>query len=409
MPTEPRQSNDSASFPRDVSSWEGGFTSFPNALFRQYARLGMSEGELVFVQQLWTFWWGDQLPFPALGSIAERMGKKIRQVQQYVHSLRARGLLLVVPRADAQGRQLTNAYDPRPLLRALADLREVPTVVEAGAQGNQPRPVLPASPATTPHNPAASGVWNSTPKEHEQKTQQDLDLGSVPLPPAGQKMNPPGAQSSPVSDALLVRLALAPLSTAFGDEAPRASGSRAYALAQCHGIPLPEFEALLHQAAAATKARLPWVERRTPDEQVNAMPYFFGILERLLAHPAEPDDRKARPRQARRHSVGHPPNDDVSSTTTPADAQPDDTPFPFWRDVVDQARRFVAPGAVARLAHVRVREASPAGLCLEVASAQEQFWLERMLRSHLLEALADLGHAGCDVRFVAGPVNAITE
>lgn len=56
-----------------------------------------------------------------------RMGKTVRQIQGYIHSLRTRGLLLVIRRADGRGRQLANAYDLRPLLAALEEIatREV--------------------------------------------------------------------------------------------------------------------------------------------------------------------------------------------------------------------------------------------------------------------------------------------
>jgi len=83
-----------------------------------------------------------------------------------------------------------------------------------------------------------------------------------------------------------------------------------------------------------------------------------------------------------------------------ADRLPD---HPFWQAVVDQLRRFVAPGAVSRVAEARVLEASTTRLCLEVSSAGEKVWCERMLRARLMEALADLGHAGCELLFVEAP------
>ena len=423
---------------RAVTSWEGGFTSFPNALFRHYTRLGISEGELVFVQQLWTFWWGDRLPFPALDSIAARMGKKIRQVQHYARALSDRGLLVIVPRADTHGRQLSNAYDLRPLLRALAAITEVQTLEggreqrrrPARASGStskprtgtvapllsiddQPGPV-PSAPATgrmpdptTPRNLAPGGVWDSAGKENEQE-QQKLDLGSISRAAACWTSAPPKDETPSVSEALVVRLALAPFSTRFGDEAPRASGARAFALVQRHGVCVPEFTALVRSAADATQTRLPWVERRTPDERVNAMPYFFAILERMLADRAKPECERKQWKAAppRRPTGGTPrPGGQRQVAAEGGDRSADRLPDnPFWQAVVGQLRRFVAPGAVSRVSAATVLEASTARLCLEVSSAGEKFWCERMVRDRLMEALTDLGHGGCELLFVEATV-----
>src|SRR5262249_19278093 len=92
-----------------------GYILLPNSILRHYARLGISEPELVFVQQLWTYWWDTSLPYPSVVTIAARMSKSVRQIQHYIARLRGAGWLVVVERRDPQGGQISNAYDLRPL------------------------------------------------------------------------------------------------------------------------------------------------------------------------------------------------------------------------------------------------------------------------------------------------------
>jgi len=96
-----------------------GYTALPNALFEYQAALGLGDGELLFIQQLWSYWWGDVPPHPALPTLAARMGKSVRQLQYYVERLRRVGILRVIERYDSCGRRLPNGYDLQPVLEAL--------------------------------------------------------------------------------------------------------------------------------------------------------------------------------------------------------------------------------------------------------------------------------------------------
>lgn len=101
---------------------EAGHTAVPNLVLRHYAGLGLSPAELVFVLEVWTFWWSERDPYPSLGTIAERMGISRRQARNYVHSLKERGYLLVNERVAPGRGQLTSEYDFGPFLEAIRKL-----------------------------------------------------------------------------------------------------------------------------------------------------------------------------------------------------------------------------------------------------------------------------------------------
>ena len=96
-----------------------GYTALPNALFEHQAALSLGDGEILFLQQLWSYWWGEAIPHPALPTLAARMGKSVRQLQYYVERLRRVGMLGVIERYDGSGRRLPNGYDLQPVLDAL--------------------------------------------------------------------------------------------------------------------------------------------------------------------------------------------------------------------------------------------------------------------------------------------------
>src|SRR5215207_7974183 len=71
---------------------QAGFTSVPNLLLRYQAELDITAAELNFILQVWSHWWDDKDPYPALGTIAQRMGASRRQVRRYSESLRDKQL-----------------------------------------------------------------------------------------------------------------------------------------------------------------------------------------------------------------------------------------------------------------------------------------------------------------------------
>ncbi len=101
---------------------QAGHTVIPNLVLNHYSQLNVSPGEFVLVVQLWSFAWTDRNPYPSLGTIAERMGVTRRQVRNYVHTLKAKGLLKVTERSQPGRGQLTSEYDFSPLIRATIEL-----------------------------------------------------------------------------------------------------------------------------------------------------------------------------------------------------------------------------------------------------------------------------------------------
>ena len=147
----------------------GGYTALPTYAYVYYARLGVTEAELVFIGQLCTYWWSARDPYPGEGAIAARMGKTTRTIQGYIRALGEKGLLHIHTRYSDHGRQHTNRYDVRPFFAAVEGLARLDGLLDdergsddgqgsddadASAGASAPRatppipPALPAPPAT---------------------------------------------------------------------------------------------------------------------------------------------------------------------------------------------------------------------------------------------------------------------
>jgi DNA replication protein len=94
-----------------------GFTAVPNLLLTSYAKLGITAAELVFIQQIWTYWRTENDPYPSLTTIARNMAVSWRQAHRYAKSLARKGYLIIRERFTS-GRA-TNEYNFAPLLEAL--------------------------------------------------------------------------------------------------------------------------------------------------------------------------------------------------------------------------------------------------------------------------------------------------
>jgi len=324
----------------------GGYTALPTYAWIYYARLGVSEAEMVLIAQLCTYWWSERDPYPGEAALATRMGKTVRTIQGYLRSLEGKGLLHIQTRLSTNGRQSTNAYDLRPFFAAVEGLARLdgllpvddgddttPALSPRGrahrartagdtasctggpgdttnnTQGDAERgPLCAGAERTGPDNRPtddgtpttgegeglrAGGVKNLSPQVNTVEV-DSFDLDSIPPTPINTSLGPTSGMSD--SDARPVTsidsndqafaTEIAALSAELGDDAPRSSLGRARNLHRDAGVSLDRFLRLLDEAAARTRDRQASIVKRRRDGQApNGMPYLFAVLQDLL-HPA---------------------------------------------------------------------------------------------------------------------------
>ncbi len=348
-----------------VALLTGGYTAIPTYAWLYYARLGVSEAEMVLIAQLCTYWWTERAPHPGEAALAARMGKTVRTIQGYLRSLEAKGFLHIETRLSNHGQQRTNSYDLRPFFAAVEGLARLDGLLDntaapelapldresvacaeqgslcagarnsgadnrptsdgtstgEGGEGSRPRGVkkpspqvnpveidvfdldsMPPTPTDTPKGPATA---TSDPRPPELVGRE----GQPPAPRSPDTHVPALAPAAPEDDALAARVAA--IGQAFGDEAPASSATRARALFAGSELAAPRFRALLDEAAGRTQARQDRITRmRRQGDRPNAMPYLFAVLADLLdpapAHhrPAASDptaDHRRAGRRDRRH------------------------------------------------------------------------------------------------------------
>ena len=301
---------------------ESGHTAIPNAVLNQYAGLGVSPAEMLFVIHVWQFWWTEKDPYPSLGTVAERMGVSRRQVRNHVAGLRRRGLLKVSQRfIDGLG-QVSSEYDFRPFLEAVRDAdgalqkagstpgkdpsggpRKATSAQEdlvqedrvkhsRAARARVKREAHPnASGTPTPLLRPNSGIAHS-PKPG-MSTVADVLNHRIPLRmPGGEPSGRPASRNAPgrfKSGRFTVRTdfldaAVSELSSAVGDEANLAvNRSRARNLLARSSLDEPGFVALLYHAHSLYKDRV-----RTASAPVRSGgAYFFSVVLDLLPKPRE--------------------------------------------------------------------------------------------------------------------------
>jgi len=342
----------------------GGYTAIPTYAWVYYARLGVSEAEMVCIAQLCTYWWDARDPYPGEAALAARMGKSVRTIQGYLRSLEGKGLLHIQTRLSTNGRQSTNAYDLRPFFtaveglarldgllptadaapatpaipdndackygpcdhtnRAQRDAEREPLCAGATSVGTENRPTDAGTPTTGEgEGSRAGGVKNSSPQVNpiEVKT---FDYDSIPPTPtypenarfrktasadAGNDGPQPLGKTPQDPDDQALAAEIAVLSAELGDDATRSSLGRARNLCRDADVSPARFLRLLDEAAARTRDRqASIVKRRRDGETPNGMPYLFAVLQDLL-HPAPPriadigpapDRRRAGPRDRQR-------------------------------------------------------------------------------------------------------------
>jgi len=137
----------------------GGYTAIPTYAWLYYARLGVSEAEMVLIAQLCTYWWTERAPHPGEAALAVRMGKTVRTIQGYLRSLEAKGLLHIETRLSRNGQHQTNSYDLRPFFRAVEGLARLDGLLDDAPATNRvtSEGATPATPGSSPRDGDSRG------------------------------------------------------------------------------------------------------------------------------------------------------------------------------------------------------------------------------------------------------------
>jgi len=434
----------------------GGYTALPTYAWVYYARLGVTEAEMVCIAQLCTYWWSARDPFPGEAALAARMGKTVRTIQGYLRSLEGKGLLHIQTRLSTNGRQSTNAYDLRPFFAAVEGLARLDGLLPAAdaapttpatetrdndscnfgpcdpnndtqndtqedtergplcaeTEKNRPENTLKGDAAASPRRDAGSravGMKNPSPQVNPVEI-DNFDYDSIPPTPTKTTRTPPDAAARPPAsvdpDDQTLAAEIAALSDELGDDAPRSSLGRARNLCRDAGVSLPRFLRLLDEAAVRTRARQASIvkRQRADGRAVNGMPYLFAVLTDLL-HPVPPrtadassdaDHRRGgRPdRRRRRRDNGR--SEPASSYAAWSDS-PERLPIteeqPVWRAVLDElAQVLTVENFNAWLASTRALDQDGAVLRVAVPAAFNQTWLEHKLAGKVMGALQKIDY-----------------
>ena len=90
---------------------ESGFTVFPSVILERQKTLGLTPLEVNILLFLCTFWWTkDGRPRPAIGTIAEAVGRSPRHVTRIITGLVDAGLIERHQRSYKETGNLTNEY-----------------------------------------------------------------------------------------------------------------------------------------------------------------------------------------------------------------------------------------------------------------------------------------------------------
>jgi len=339
----------------------GGYTALPTYAWVYYARLGVTEAEMVCLAQLCTYWWSAHDPYPGEAALAARMSKSVRTIQGYLRSLEGKGLLHIQTQFSPHGRQSTNAYDLRPFFTAVEGLARLDGLLPA----DDAAPATPATPDNgSCHRPQVAGDNDSCkigPFDHNKDMQGDaeqrplcagatcvgtenrhkdtgtpateegegsraggvknlspqvnpieietFDYESIPPTPTHATQTPtdtePRLPAGADPDGQALAAEIATLSAELGDDAPRSSLGRARNLCRDAGVSPARFLRLLDEAAARTRDRqTSIVKRRRDNTTPNGMPYLFAVLADLL-HPAPPRPADVSPDPAHRRAGPH--------------------------------------------------------------------------------------------------------
>lgn len=144
---------------------DAGHTAIPNLLLELYTELGISNHEMMFIIHIFNYRWSKKNPYPALQTIATKMGATRRNVRRYVSRLKTMTyqtdeekeaeiqtmpFLVVKERYRTDQGQLSNLYDFSGLTAAVIKLAlakglVIDPALEANADPPSDKIVLPPS------------------------------------------------------------------------------------------------------------------------------------------------------------------------------------------------------------------------------------------------------------------------
>ncbi len=422
----------------------GGYTALPTYAWMYYARLGVSEAEMVLIAQLCTYWWSARDPYPGEAALAARMGKSVRTIQGYLRALEGKGLLHIQTRLSAHGRQSTNAYDLRPFFAAIEGLARLdgllpaadavpltPAISDNGSCNHGPidhnnraqraaerKPLCAGATSVGTDNRhkdagtpttgedeglRARGVKNPSPQVNPIEV-ETFDCDSIPPTPTKATLTTTtsgdGTATSGDPDDQALAAEIAALGDELGDDAPRSSLGRARNLRRDAGVSLDRFLRLLDEAAARTHDRQESIVKRRRDGQApNGMPYLFAVLQDLL-HPAPPRTRDGRLDADRRHAGppgrrrrrraggrGEPTNPYAAWSDSP-DRLPIVEEHPVWRAALAELSQVMTvENYNAWLATTRAVGQEGDLLRVAVPAPFNKAWLEQKLAGKVTSAL----------------------
>ena len=263
----------------------GGYTALPTYAWVYYARLGVTEAEMVCLAQLCTYWWSARAPYPGEAALAARMGKTVRTIQGYLRSLEAKGFLHIETRLSNHGQQRTNSYDLRPFFAAVEGLARLDGLLD-NAAAPELSPLNHESVACAEQGPLCAGARNSGTDNRPTSDGTSTGEGGEGSRPRGAKK--PSSQVNPIEEDFFDLDSIPPTPTNTSPSATSATTTP----------PRP-----------ATRDRLDWLEEkgsRPPRDP----------RKRTFPHLRQPRRRTTRSRPASRPSARR------SATRPPRRARP---------------------------------------------------------------------------------------
>lgn len=291
---------------------QAGHTAVPNLALNHYAQLGVSHAEMMFTIHIWQYWWTAQDPYPALGTIAKKMGVSRRQARNYASGLKRKGFLEVQERYVAGLGQITSEYNFEPLIAAIVDLTTAtdqhPRKDRSG-EGWKDLSATPGKPASLEKDPQQEDISSNSSKANAMDSiRAKSSRSSGPQPVRRSARTSAGTiesassilqrqaarnlkRGTPPDDAeSTIAAHLVELRQEFIDQATAsATTRRALNLFKRANVNLATFIGKLYEARSLTRDRSHG--SGTPNRP---MAYFFAVLEQSLGLISPGDQQPKR-------------------------------------------------------------------------------------------------------------------